>query len=518
MAVEEVPGWAQQLIERFTGLEERLENVEMRSPISRRTSPISSEQGDIMLQPETPHGRFELGPRHDRRRSRILDIGEENKIDDGTDLPAVVNTALVINSVKIEHKLEKLSLRGVNWLLSKEYPAFKAINMDQTKRLVHLIDHTVLEQLVEDQSEKATALSLDLSIATIYQKSDAVIKRILADKLRCNDKFEYAELILDNMTKMRIPGESSGFRFDRTQGYHKYVHPQVCKKLDELEAFDEFLRLGATAEELKKLPAMNWGSEKSWGVFRIFIQAFNPYEDNFVNMLSESKLKSFTDVDDFFKHFRNVSSARAAESRRLMSLDKAGGTPVKLSDIQSKIDYTQARKNREYRRDTEKKAVDSPVALARSATLNQLQQSHFDQFEDDEEVPSVKSTLSPSQQFTEVETTTDVFQLSSGRAFPVGNSAPKAATDVPPPCWMKAFSPERKCNIQGCKFSHDDAVLSQFVRKRLNEVLVSPYLDRKQLTERYSEMMKSSGTLRELVGVATTGDDLEQSQIVSHDT
>lgn len=464
-------------------------------------------QDDIQMQAETPGGHHPPVFRDRRRTSTLLPLPFPER---GTAVAeSSVQKTLIVSSSKIKEKLKYLSLRAVLWLFREAYPSFVAENIDPTKHLVHLIEQPILQDLVDHQRDRRTILSRDLTIATVYKLSDEAVLQMLSDKLRPKTKSEYATLLLDNMTKMKAPSDRSGFRFDRLQFYDELIHPQVCKKLEELESIVNFFDMGASADEQSHFPKMKLGTREDWGMFRLFLASFGTYNANFVNLLGSDKLKSFTSMKEFVTYFRDVSAARAREAEKLRYQDQAYDIAQTLDDIESKLQVKQAKMERQSRRMSEEKqrndaadkAATTAYAVQQLASLNQIALGGLNALQS----PSVPTVTDMATSLTEEQLSVpddnlgDVFHMSISRAFPLNAGKPSPETQA---CFRKAFSSDGKCTVVGCKYSHNEDAIRKLVASRYQEAVRSRFFT-----------PTPGPTLRKLVGVSeSSGSDSEASR------
>jgi hypothetical protein len=79
---------------------------------------------------------------------------------------------------------------------------------------------------------------------------------------------------------------------------------------------DALMRLGATMEELDRLPPYSMGREGNPGVFRAFMNCFHPFTENLIAALGEDKLRQISSYE-FKDILRDCNDQMAQHSRQL---------------------------------------------------------------------------------------------------------------------------------------------------------------------------------------------------------
>jgi hypothetical protein len=124
-----------------------------------------------------------------------------------------------------------------------------------------------------------------------------------------------------------------------TINYYREIFPHVVLFLEEVATYDEYLRRGAMSFELDYMPKMEWGKSDPGGMFRIAMAILHPFQDNFIQILKEEKLKKIASMREFILYFTKVNSEISQMSLNIL---RQNNTMKKPEDF--KVIAAQARR------------------------------------------------------------------------------------------------------------------------------------------------------------------------------
>ena len=237
--------------------------------------------------------------------------------------------SIVVTATEIDErdKLKHVTIKSIKWLITDKYANYLTHSLDKSKRLAHFVSREVMVALMNDQKSRPNDLSDQLTLATMVDLPDETIELFLADLVRPKSWQKYRDAIFDHVESLKNAKLSFVLK-----GYDVNIHPRICRILEEIEHYDQFFRKGATKAELLRLPEMNWGTENKPGVFRIAMECFSPFQENYKNMLGEKNLKSCTRMKDFVKMFRKLNDEYSRKADELMILELNMEAPEKLKN------------------------------------------------------------------------------------------------------------------------------------------------------------------------------------------
>jgi hypothetical protein len=129
---------------------------------------------------------------------------------------------------------------------------------------------------------------------------------IVAGYCRPKNSKEYSDQLLQCLTTIKatpIPKDWTIAQKD----YDLHFYSRIAQHATIVKEFDEFARMGATPEELERLPRHELGSEKEvngLGVFSIALAALGEnYAQEYKRHIGEEKLKKIKNLDEFLDVF-----------------------------------------------------------------------------------------------------------------------------------------------------------------------------------------------------------------------
>jgi hypothetical protein len=412
---------------------------------------------------------------------------KNSKVTEAPKVSIVVTATEIAESDKLKH----ITIKSIKWLITEKYAGYLTTSLDKSKRLVHFLSHKCLEVLINDQRCKKTIVSTVLTLATIMEQSDETIRRMLADYIRPKSIEQYKEQMFIHTDTMK----ESKFPFG-IKGYDVHVHPKVCKILDEILMYDDFFRFGATADELKRLPKMVWGTESNPGVFRIAMECFQPFTDNFKNMLTEEKLKACNKMEDFIDMFRGVNDEYYLKADAMMIAELQMQVPQKLAGARDSAKNKAMQKKLldgipEKKRLSEFKMLQSEQdhEAVRRQQVKTVAEDHekeeiihqVDQSEDEyDDVPISEDYFMADEEWNELmilnqqkEGTGPKFVK---KKFDFGKAGVKAPDKKVLPCFSQAYY--GKCELRDqCGYSHDPAVIKGYLNTEMKKLKASPFYE-----------------------------------------
>ena len=272
--------------------------------------------------------------KEDVNEQRESATGQSRRISTTFDMRTPIVSKQAIQTIAQEHvvpedqKIRKITLKS-SMKLFEDYNRYMHTSMDKTKTITSFVSTDALKDLVDNENKVNTSLlKNELTYSTIHSADNEVIKKIIANKVRPQTSEEYATLIYENITMFK-PLKPTKTNNDKNElytefvvkNYDKYMHPAVLKLLDELETFDNLFRLGVTEAEISYMPKMEYGSKKNPGVFRIFIQCFNDYKENYIMLLTETKLKSLNTLVGYIMLVKEANNEVANLAKKVRELE-----------------------------------------------------------------------------------------------------------------------------------------------------------------------------------------------------
>jgi hypothetical protein len=413
---------------------------------------------------------------------------------------AIRTVAVTQIEVKESDKLQTLSLKGFIYIRDIYTQRMKCSPGDP-KRLVDFFTHSVLVELVNSEQLKKTELSKLLNHNNIYDLADDDLKLVVARKLRPLNPERYIKEMYYSTTKFR--SAIKGWVF-QVKDYYEALYPAVNKLIEEIQDIDAFFRLQASAEELQNLPLLNYGRVLSPGVFRIAMQSFGRFKNNFISLVTEDKLRLLTTMPDFVKAIKKENDYMAQQSIQFLQASHRMDTPMKLEDIYQEVQDAKDAKRRSLVNPMHA-AAKTPAANNGGFNLVDSSCQEYEELDWVEENPLNESPLAAyhDQRFVypsddeEDETGSTVAEV---KRFENGN-APREKTykDKPKDRVLPCFEMFRdgKCQAgSACVYSHDEAVLRTHGAGSVWDVYNSPFVD-KTLFARAPPQRKSAAGLQQ---------------------
>jgi hypothetical protein len=314
----------------------------------------------------------------------------------------------------------------------------------------------------------------ELTYSTVHRADNEVIKKMIANKIRPQTADEYATLIYGNITMFKPlkPNKTSGDTDEQyssfvVKNYDKYMYPVVIKLLDELESFDNLFRLGVTEAEISYMPKMEYGTKKNAGVFRIFIQCFNEYKENYITYLTEAKLKVLNSMDGYIMLVKEKNNEIANMAKKVRELE-IKMTPVSTTeDAFSEVKNAKMQEN--FKRGTEfKRNIPALKNMDTDLEYSDIYKSEETFNSDDDN--TLAQLRSPQKPFVK----NVQFKASTGA------STPGIKTYKPEPVDYKSkvcftFARTGSCDAGNkCVYSHDPKECGEYLAARVSELSKSP--------------------------------------------
>ena len=231
-------------------------------------------------------------------------------------------------------KMKFITLKSVKRLL-EQYATFKASSLDNTKTLIFFINTDCQTKLIAKQLLLGTTLSQYITPQNVYLAKDKHVEDMLSDYLRPTSRDEFVTMFNQAMTHPRWKRD---LEFN-TINYYREIFPHVVLFLEEVATYDEYLRRGAMSFELDYMPKMEWGKSDPGGMFRIAMAILHPFQDNFIQILKEEKLKKIASMREFILYFTKVNSEISQMSLNIL---RQNNTMKKPEDF--KVIAAQARR------------------------------------------------------------------------------------------------------------------------------------------------------------------------------
>jgi len=305
-------------------------------------------------------------------------------------IPGVANasnnaaTVMVAPYVVTEgEKMKYITLKSIKRLM-EQYAVFKASSLDNTKTLIFFINTECQVKLIAKQMLLRNPISKWITPQNVFLTKDEHVGNMLCDYIRPTSRDEFVILFNQAMTHPRWRRD---LEFN-TVNYYKDIFPHVVLFLEECEIYDENLRHGASSFELKYMPKHEWGKSDPGGMFRIAIAILHPYQDNFIQLLQEEKLKKLTSMKQFISYFSEKNSEISQLSldilRQNNTLKKPTGYATITAQARKKSDeYKEYKEKVTKRTDTPRKNTYVRYNKGK-ATLNSIEEADIPEGDEDD--------------------------------------------------------------------------------------------------------------------------------------
>ena len=277
----------------------------MRAITRLENNMLGIQNQQMILQNEVNNIREDV-----ERQSTMTNFSESRRTTNLVDMRIGSTVQQNVQTIAHEHivpedqKIKKITLKSTMKLF-EDYNRYLNTSMDKTKTLASFISTDALKNLVDNENKINTSLLRnELTYSTVHSADNEVIKKMIANKIRPQTAEEYSNLIYSSITPFRplkldksAANKAVEYSEFVVKNYDNYIHPAVLKLLDELESFDNLFRLGVTPAEISYMPKLEYGTKKNPGAFRIFMQCFGEYKENYTTLVTEEKLKVINSLD-----------------------------------------------------------------------------------------------------------------------------------------------------------------------------------------------------------------------------
>ena len=305
-------------------------------------------------------------------------------------IPGVANafnnaaTVMVAPYVVTEgEKMKFITLKSIKRLM-EQYAVFKASSLDNTKTLIFFINTECQVKLIAKQMLLRNPISKWITPQNVFLTKDEHVGNMLCDYIRPTSRDDFVVLFNQAMTHPRWRRD---LEFN-TVNYYKDIFPHVVLFLEECEIYDENLRHGASSFELKFMPKYEWGKSDPGGMFRIAIAILHPYQDNFIQLLQEERLKKLTSMKQFIHYFSEKNAEISQLSldilRQNNTLKKPTGYATITAQARKKSDEYKEYKDKVAKRtDTPRKSTFNKYNRNK-ASLNSIEEADVPENGEDE--------------------------------------------------------------------------------------------------------------------------------------
>jgi hypothetical protein len=326
----------------------------------------------------------------------------------------------------------------------RTFDVFRATHPDVPRRLADYLSLQIKEKLINSERSLNTELILanvvnDHAIHTI---DDGLLMIVMARALRPSDKSDYQIKLFESISDCKPL--IKGWRFG-VQDYDKALYPVVNKILKEFEDLDEFFRLSATPEQMKRLPELRYGPDSAPETFNMMMQGFGDFRDQFATYVGKNKLKELTKLKDFIALLSSVNAEFNTLARTTRDFEVRATPVTKAAEAHQKVaDRTTQERFRQGQQQYPRREQ------------QQLNLVKANEGQDDEH--------SPARVFVAEKYATPPVRRPPGRL--AVEEVREHQSELP--CFD--FLKTRTCKSGSkCPYSHDDTVLRRHVENRFSE-------------------------------------------------
>ena len=275
--------------------------------------------------------------------------------------------------IRENDKMKFITLKSIKRMM-EQYAVFKASSLDNTKTLIFFINQECQTKLIAKQLLLENPISKFITPQNVFRVSDSHVENMLSDYVRPTSRDEFVTQFNQAMTH---PAWRKDLEFN-TLNYYKDIFPHVTLFLEECEIYDEYLRRGAPVYDLENMPKLEWGKSEPGGMFRIAVAILHPYQDNFIQILVEEKLKKIYSMKEFIKYFTKKNSEISQMSLKILRQNNSMKKPASYSSIAAQA----RKKSDEYKEYRTKATKTAPVKKAYTHyvknRLNEIEGIEFD--------------------------------------------------------------------------------------------------------------------------------------------
>jgi hypothetical protein len=395
-----------------------------------------------------------------------------------------VNMVYPEREIKEEEKMQKLSLPSVMYF-KKKVDALNATSVVEV-RLQKYISNKVMEDIWNFENRKDTEFTWTSHFEDLFLLSHEKFMTLLARRLRPKTHEEYCRVMASCVPKFKnIPEKFTLASPD----YDKVIFQQIATFFTVVNEVNEFVRRGATKEELEHLPKEELGKEDSkngLGVFGIALAMLGPrFAEDYKRLVGVDTLKACKTMDKFLEAVTEINHELANKSERERN-ERIELQPKLTAKALSKLVDDMANSAHEFpNHKTDTRAVQKRLFNVQ------------DELEEPPEpipVPDSTSTVSVAAESLQAVYPDD----DPGDIYFI-----KTYKDKPPekvlPCYQQF---DGRCTAgSACTYSHDPTVLATYAKEQLNRLLRSKYISHDDLVNAAKE--KASQSARTQAAPAT---------------
>ena len=426
---------------------------------------------------------------HFSRRSTIFGMPNSNSNSNVPASPTVVTTNQIISQEHIVKEESKLKLNakqsvGLRDLMRVHtgYVLDQRYKSDKSKKFAHYMDDSLMKKLMSSEKALGTKLGLNLDLYGMYDLADDVLMSVIARFIRPRSKLEYEEMMVQTFA---LKPTTESYTQLSILHYDTAMHAPFIELVDEVHQTDDLLRSSATEVELKLMPALNYGKEKSPGVFRIVIKLLGKFGPAFVRAWDETKLSSITSFEQFKNLVYAANNADAQLSRTVYTREAqmSGSSMVEFSAIHNKPSKDASATSANNRDASNGNPVvrskfpyQSRSTNYRRGNLNIMDHEPFGDAEYLEDVVDGDGHNNAMSEHVSIHAEDeksykfDFTHLEQGHFFRIREAAKDALSpeDMKKlPCF-KWLNGKGQCeNGTSCPYSHETSVMQQFCRERI---------------------------------------------------
>ena len=347
----------------------------------------------------------------------------------------------------------ELPLKLVSWLYDN-YNYYKDTSTDKTKTLIMFIHKSLVKDMILNEIALDSSLRL-MDETKVYKCKDEETSVMLCNLIRPKSRNEY----LTKYAKAVRKPDFSNMKTFNVENWHRYIHPEFIRTLEDAVKYDEYMRRHAKPEELEVMPTHTWGKKSGpkQGLFRIILEFFQPYNEIILNDIGEDNLKSITDIKVFVEKLTELNSKYCAASLNFMRMNQRLQEPLKTAELirESKTRTMQEkfRKGSDEKRDRHSripsfKRLDGDVALKEA---------------EDDYVSDFCVMMGAG------------YSKDPKRGIPRGAAPRASGTGDVKRLTCYTYAQYGKCEAgSSCVYSHDSKDCKAYLKRELRKILFSP--------------------------------------------
>jgi hypothetical protein len=268
-----------------------------------------SMSAELLSEEETFSG---LNPMRARRRSNLIGLPQPQERLPGAQY------LYTPYQIPPEQKLRALTFRSYEWFKTEVYNPFLRTNPNPLCKMIDFFETDLQKKIVLHHQAHDTQIGKIYKVTNILEIDDDVLEIAVAEYLRPLDVKDYYKKLWSNITEIekKLP---KNYVF-QVKDYDKTMFPVVSRILDEIVTFTELFVLGATPEQLARMPQSGFGSDsEQQKSINYFLMCFRGYAENFRTKIGKDSLKAMKTTNEFIDEMRkiNLEFTRLAQSLRV---------------------------------------------------------------------------------------------------------------------------------------------------------------------------------------------------------